>query len=167
MKVPIGVDLSMANRADARDEAHPVRHQNEEKNGAEKPKRLFDKVSPKDFLEESVKAFHQPLHKVLQTTWDELHLAHSQLRDKDQSKGHPPRHDHGVGEEDGPNAKLHGIRGQAVMLARLGPRRFNVPCCLLPRRRSGHRRLRPARDRSDRDRRSQRHQYQDDSPSVH
>src|SRR5439155_919730 len=74
-----------ADRADARDQAEPVREKNEDEDGREKPEGLFDEVVANDAFQEIVKIFHQTLPEILRAGGDFPHPARGNPREQNQS----------------------------------------------------------------------------------
>src|SRR6266403_2842817 len=90
--------VTPSDRTDARNQADPVRGENEDEDGAEEPERPFNQVMAEDPLEKAVEPLDEPLQKVLRSFRDLLHGPRRGLGKEDERHGDDPRHDYRVGD---------------------------------------------------------------------
>jgi hypothetical protein len=93
----VGRVVAPPDRAEAGNQADPVRGQDEDEHGAEEPERLLYEVAANDVFEERVEAFDEPLQKVLRAARHLVHLPRRQTCEHDQAGGDDPRDEHRVG----------------------------------------------------------------------
>ena len=116
--------MSPADRADAGNQAHPVRGENEDEDRGEEPERPPDQMRTDDAFEEAVEAFDEPLQEVLRAIRHLLHAPGRELREDDEAHGDDPGDEHGVGDREAERTRdLHGLLRQAMFLACRGRHR--------------------------------------------
>ena len=112
--------MSPADRADAGQQAEPVRREDEDEDRAEEPERALDQVRADDALEQAVDALDDPLQEVLRAARDLRHRLRRAAGEEDQPDRDDPRHDHRVGDRKSEGSRhLHGALREPVFRRRL------------------------------------------------
>ena len=116
--------MSPADRADAGNQADPVRGEDEDEDRAEEPERPADQMRADDAFQKPVEAFDQPLQEILRSLRHLLHAPGRELRKDDEAHGDDPGDEHGVGDGKAERTRdLDGLLRQAMFLARRGRHR--------------------------------------------
>ena len=89
-----------AHRADAGNQADPVRGEDEDEDAAEEPERPPDQMRADDAFQEAVEALDQPLQKILRALRHLLHVPGRDLREDDEAQRDDPGDEHGVGDRE-------------------------------------------------------------------
>src|SRR6185295_3237064 len=106
------------NRPNARNQAKPVRKENEEENAAEEPERLFDQLVTEYLAEKIIHGLDHPFSEVLQSSGNRFNAAAYELGKNYNTKSNKDRYHHGIRYHYWPELEhLDCVSRKSVMLA--------------------------------------------------
>lgn len=90
------VDFLESDGADPREEAHPVRADNEKEYGAKEPEGFLGELVTHDGGEEALQSFDDDFEEILEAAGDESDVARGELGDQDNGNRDKPHGDHRI-----------------------------------------------------------------------